>query len=111
MTLVQISVLHKKSIHIMLQIATWGCLIEADCVSKLLDVQFNLASSTRPGIRVILDVYGLKIVTRSKRRTALEGGRKETDHAWDNPPHSGLCVWSPIAMCRAGSHKPCQRCY
>ena len=70
------------------------CLIEANYVSKLFDVQSDLASPNRPGIRVTLDVYGLKIVARLKRRTALEGGRQETDHARGNPPHSGLCIWS-----------------
>ena len=43
----------------MLWTTMWDCLIEADCVSKLFDVQLNLASLTRPGIRVTLVSSGL----------------------------------------------------
>ena len=79
--------------------------------SIVFEVQFNLASLTRPGIRIILVSCGLKIVTESKKKDLSNVGVRKRLIVSGTIHRTAVSVYSHQLPCvEAGLCKPCQRC-
>ena len=90
--LVQVDILHKTDAYYVMDYDVRLPNRDRLLPSIVFEIQFNPASLTRPGIRMILVSCGLKIVTDSKEGTLPSWGEKDTNCVRDNPPHSGFCV-------------------